>query len=197
MFEYLESIDRGIVVAINGTHNAFFDELFWLISDRFFWIPLYLFLLHHVWKTYKWRNLLIFFGLALLMIAVTDLSSVYLFKENIQRYRPSHNLLIKDQLHYYLKRNGELYTGGQYGFVSSHAVNFFALALYAGLSLRQQYSKMIWILLGVAVLVCYSRIYLGAHYLTDVTCGGIWGEIWGYIFYRIFKKIKLKVKVDN
>lgn len=190
MFEYLESIDRSLVVAINGAHNAFFDEFFWLVSDKFIWIPLYLFLLHHVWKAYQWRVLLLFFGLAILMIAVTDLSSVYFFKETIQRARPSHNLLIQDHLHFYVKHNGELYKGGSYGFVSSHAVNFFAIAILAGLTLRNYYPKLIWILLGIAVLVCYSRVYLGVHYPADVLCGGAWGALWGYIFYRIFIKFK-------
>ncbi len=196
MFEYLESIDRDIVVAINGTHNAFFDELFWLISNTLFWSPLYIFVLHHVWKAYQWKNLLIFLGLVVLMIVITDRSSVLLFKETVQRARPSHNLLIMDQLHFYLKKNGQYYVGGPYGFISSHAVNFFAITLFAGMSLRKYYPKMIWILLTAALLVCYSRIYLGVHYLTDVTCGGLWGAAWGYVFYRIFMKVKRPVLAE-
>lgn len=197
MFEYLESIDRSIVVAVNGTHNPFFDEFFWLVSSTLFWAPLYLYLLHTVWKTYRWRNFLIFLGLVALMILVTDKSSVLLFKDTVQRYRPSHNLLIKDQLHYYLKKNGELYVGGDYGFISSHATNFFAITLFAGMTLRKRYPKLIWILLGISVLVCYSRIYLGVHYLTDVLCGAVWGTIWGYIFYRIYMKVKLPVSTEE
>ncbi len=197
MFEYLESIDRSIVVAINGAHNPFFDEVFWLVSKTLTWIPLYIFILHHVWKADQWRNLLVFLGMASLMVLITDQTSVHLFKNTVLRYRPSHNLLIKDQLHYYVKKNGELYTGGDYGFISSHAVNFFALALFAGMSLRKYYPKMIWILLGAAVIVCYSRIYLGVHYLSDVMCGGAWGAMWGYLFYRIYMKVKLPVQTDS
>ena len=80
MFEWLESIDRAIVLAVNGAHSAFFDEFFWLVSNRFVWIPLYLVILHLVWKTFGWRNLVLFFGLAIALIALTDLSSVYFFK---------------------------------------------------------------------------------------------------------------------
>lgn len=195
MFEYLESIDRAIVLAINGTHNIVFDQFFWYVSDKIIWIPLYIYILHLVWKAQQWRNMLIFLGLAVLMIAITDLTSVYFFKETIRRYRPSHNLLLEHRLHYYQKWwNGEIYMGGDYGFVSSHAVNFFAITVFAGNVLKPNYPKMIWILLGISVLVCYSRIYLGVHYFTDVFCGGVWGAIWGYIFYRIFKKVKLPLR---
>ena len=197
MFEYLESIDRAIVVAVNGAHHPFFDQLFWNISNTLTWVPLFLFILHRVWKAYQWRNFLIFLGMAALMIAITDQTSVHLFKNVVLRYRPSHNLLIKDQLHYYMKKNGELYTGGDYGFISSHAVNFFAIALFAGMALRKHYPKMIWLLLAAAAIVCYSRIYLGVHYLTDVMCGGAWGAMWGYIFYRIYMKVKLPVPTDS
>lgn len=193
MFEWLESVDRAIVLAVNGAHSAFFDEFFWLVSNRFVWIPLYLIILHLVWKAYGWRNLVLFFGLAIALIAVTDLTSVYFFKETIQRYRPSHNLLLEHHLHFYKKGNGELYQGGQYGFVSSHAVNFFAICFYAGFSLRLKYPQLFWILLAASILVCYSRLYLGVHYFSDLFCGGVWGGLWGYVFYRIFKKYKKEV----
>ena len=188
MFEWLESIDRAIVLAVNGAHSAFFDEFFWIVSNRFVWIPLYLVILHLTWKAYGWRNLVLFFGLAILLVAVTDLTSVYFFKETVQRYRPSHNLLLEHHLHFYRKSNGELYQGGQYGFVSSHAVNFFAICFYAGFCLRPKYPKMFWILLAASILVCYSRLYLAVHYFSDLFCGAVWGALWGYVFYLIFKR---------
>ena len=50
MIEFLEEIDRSIVLAINGWNNPFMDELMWWISARITWIPLYLILLYLAYK---------------------------------------------------------------------------------------------------------------------------------------------------
>jgi undecaprenyl-diphosphatase len=197
MFSWLESIDRAIILAVNGAHSAFFDEFFWMISKTLVWTPLYLLLIYLVWKSLGGKRLLIFLGTIAVLILLVDQTSVLFFKEAIQRYRPSHNTLLEHKLHYHLDANGNPYQGGQYGFVSSHAVNFFALTIFVGLTLKTYYPKLIWILLGFSILVCYSRMYLGVHYFTDVFCGGLWGALWGYIFYRIFKKITVLKSKDG
>ncbi len=197
MFEWLESLDRAIILAVNGAHSAFFDEFFWIVSFRLTWVPLYIVLIVLIWITLGWRKMLLFLGFAAVLIALVDTTSVLFFKEAIQRYRPSHNLLLEKKLHFYEISKGEFYQGGQYGFVSSHAVNFFALSLFAGLTLKERFPAMLWVLLGVSALVCYSRMYLGVHYFTDVFCGGLWGALWGYLFYRMFKKITVSKPGDG
>ena len=52
MIEWLESIDRSIVLAVNSIHMPWLDELMWLVSGKFFWIPFYLFLLFLAYKKY-------------------------------------------------------------------------------------------------------------------------------------------------
>ena len=107
MIEFLEEIDRSIVLAINGWNNPFMDELMWWISARITWIPLYLILLYLAYKTLSRNQLFLFLGLIGVTIALTDLTSVHLFKNVFLRYRPSHNLLLTEKLHYYLIKPGE------------------------------------------------------------------------------------------
>lgn len=188
MIEWLESIDRSIVLTVNSWHTPVLDEIFWFISARWPWIPLYLFLLFLCWKQFGTRRALIFVGITLVTIAIVDLTSVYFFKETFQRYRPSHHALLTHKLHFYQLGKNEFYKGGMYGFVSSHATNFAAMTVLVGLSLRQRHPKLIWILIGISALIAFSRIYLGVHYLSDIIVGSIWGAALGYLSYRFAVK---------
>lgn len=184
MIEWLESIDRAIVLTVNGWHTPFLDEFFWIVSARWPWIPLYLLLIWLSWKTFGTKKLFVFLGIVALTMALVDLTSVHLFKETFQRYRPSHHALLTHRLHFYRLPNGDFYKGGMFGFVSSHATNFFAVSVLAGLGLRSRYPRLLWILLGISALVCFSRLYLGVHYLSDLLCGALWGSLLAWISYR-------------
>lgn len=184
MIDFFEEIDRQIVVAINSWHSPIMDEIMWWISARITWIPLYFLLLYLAFKKLDRRTFFIFVGFVLATVALTDLVSVHVFKNVFLRYRPSHNLLITEQLHYYLIKPGHWYQGGQYGFVSSHAANYFAIATSVLLVIGRFYSKLKWYLLTIGIVICYSRIYLGVHYLSDVIVGAMVGSLIAFLLYR-------------
>jgi undecaprenyl-diphosphatase len=184
MIDYLEGIDRMIVLTVNGWNNSFLDAFFWFISQRLTWIPLYILIAFFAWKKLPKRELVIFVILTILCVALADLVSVHLFKNVFLRYRPSHHADLTERLHFYLKANGEFYKGGMYGFVSSHAANFFALATFVSLSLNATYPKLKWFLFGIATLVSFSRLYQGVHYASDLIAGALLGISIAFILYR-------------
>jgi undecaprenyl-diphosphatase len=193
MIEKLESIDRWIVLTVNSWNTPFFDELMWLISQRSTWIPLYLILLILAYRKLLRREFIFFVILTIVTIALADLISVQLFKNIFLRYRPSHHSLLAEKLHFYMMPNNEMYKGGMYGFVSSHAANFFALGTFVGLALRQYYPRMIWIMFFIASTVSFSRLYQGVHYLSDLFVGGLLGALIAFLIYRfVYKKLKIK-----
>lgn len=191
MIDWLESIDRQIVLTINSWNGPFMDELMWLISGRITWIPLYLLLIYLGIAKLGWRKALLYVGSVVLAVGVTDFVCSGIIKELVQRYRPSHNLFLIDQLHFYRESNGNLYMGGQYGFVSSHAGNFFALAWMTGWILKPYFKWLLLSMFVLAVIISYSRIYLGVHYLSDIIGGFIVGTIVSVIVYR-FVYLKLE-----
>jgi len=64
---------------------------------------------------------------------------------------------------------------GGYSFPSGHA----AIAFLAA-TVLSRYFKGYAVFFTLALLVCYSRVYLGVHYVSDVTAGAIIGSAIGY-----------------
>lgn len=183
MFEYFEQLDQQLLIWINSLNSPFLDQLMWTVSTKLFGIPFYLlflFLFYKKFKSPKFIFPVIFAGLS---VGLSDLISNNLFKKVFQRYRPSHNLDIADQLHYVND-----YHGGMYGFVSSHSANMFALAMFVYLILKDKY-KYSWTVFLWAFLIAYSRMYLGVHYPADIICGGALGVLIGWLMYKLLFKV--------
>jgi len=71
-----------------------------------------------------------------------------------------------------------------FSFPSAHAATAFAAA---GI-LTHFDKKRRWFYYTVAILISYSRIYLGCHYFFDV----LFGAVLGYVLSKIFLYIKIK-----
>ena len=126
--------------------------------------------------------------LVVVLIFLSDWTSVHLFKNIFQRLRPCHNPDIAQLVH--LVNN---HCGGQYGFVSSHAANVFALAGYTLLIIKNRYFTIgiiFW-----AILVGYSRIYLGVHYPGDILGGAALGFGIGILVYWLYRLLGKKLKI--
>ncbi len=101
-----------------------------------------------------------FFGVILLMVIVGDAVAYNFIKPWIARLRPCH--LMPEELRLV---NG---CGGRFGFPSNHALNAMTVAAsiwFAGYKWLGNAAIML------AVLVGYSRVYLGVHYPSDILAG--------------------------
>lgn len=175
MIEKLESIDHSLVLAINAMHSTFLDSFMWFLSGSYILLLLIPFIFYFLFKEYRSNQLPWIFAAVVLTVILTDQLSVHAFKEVFQRYRPSHNLLLKSQLHLHEYPDGSFYGGGKFGFVSSHAANYFGILTIISSLIRKGWVKII--LLTIALLVIYSRVYLGVHYVSDVLCGALLGFV--------------------
>jgi len=181
MIEWLKELDTSAFFVINNCHHPIMDVVMMLISGVWIWIPLYAFLTYLVIKKFKKQSITIVIAIVI-MIFLSD-QGANLVKKNVQRYRPSHNIEIGQKVH-----TVDGYRGGQFGFVSSHASNVFALAtllclLFSSYSRLIKGSFFIW-----ASVICYSRIYLGVHYPLDILGGALLGVTIACIVFMILRK---------
>ena len=190
MIDFLESVDHTLTLIINGCNTEWMVQFMWFFSGPFIVIPIVLLISWTMYKSYSLKESgWILFGI-IITIALADLSSVYLFKEVFMRYRPSHHIELSQQLHFYQFDNGDLYKGGKYGFVSSHAANYFALLVLVYGLIQQNWMKILLVL--IVLIILYSRVYLGVHYVSDVICGAILGYLIAKLglHFLILKQIK-------
>lgn len=183
--EYLELLDREILLTINSLHNPFLDKLLYAMTSILFWIPFIALAMWILWKYYQKKILLIiaFFALSLVF---TDQSSGFI-KDTVQRYRPSHNLEIQDKVHLHQNADGSVYRGGKYGFVSSHAANSFGWVVLFIYFFYPITKKWLFLFPLCSIIFCYTRIYLAVHYPSDVLCGAILGILCGIFCLYLYK----------
>lgn len=173
--------DRSLLTAINFDGPTGYDFFWAMYSDKWTWIPFMLVVVYCLLRPGNWRHRLLMVGSVALLFVLSDFVVSSFIKNVVCRPRPSHDPAVMDLLSYV---NG--YRGGAYGFPSNHASNGFAAATFLALLLRNRWvtlSAFLW-----AIGSCYSRMYLGVHYPTDILCGAMLGIVFAIIIFFIYKK---------
>ncbi len=188
IWNHLEMLDKAASLAVNNFHNGFTDAVMPYISRTAVWIPLYVIVMALlVWRL-GWKGALVAV-LALVINVVLADQIANLFKNSIHRLRPCYDeWMMAHGLHC---SPG----GGKFGFYSGHAANVFSFAIcsliclavkVSGRIIKPRAQRTVLSVYGIfiflwAITVSISRVYLGRHFIGDITVGAFSGLLTGLL----------------
>lgn len=181
MINDLAQLDQSIFLYLNNLGNTNWDWFWLFITDKWSWIPLYGLMICLLHKKVGLKSTMLTLLFVTALIFFTDQFS-NLLKGGTQRLRPC-NLAIDGRF---------IARCGLHGFPSAHAFSSMALALFLGSILKPYYKYALKALITWALLLGYSRIYVGVHYPGDVFAGLVFGMITGGAFIKIYRWITQK-----
>jgi undecaprenyl-diphosphatase len=182
--------DRRLLVWLNSHRVEWLDPVMYYASQTLVWLPLYLCLVFLMVREFKKEWWVALIGIAV-TILLADQITASLMKPFFARLRPSQEPSLVGIIQLVRGHNGEIYTGGLYGFASSHAANTFGTATFYTLLFRSKHRWITWLFLWAAVMT-YTRIYLGVHYPGDILAGGIVGVASGFAGFKVYDWIRKK-----
>lgn len=185
-------MDTSLTLFFNQMGQPWLDPIVMVLTKPLTWTPFYALLLLVLIMRLRSTELsmgerfkaiiLILIGAAL-CILVADQVASHLCKPLFQRLRPTHEPSLDGIVRIVMG-----YHGGLYSFFSSHAANTCALAVYLSLIIRRRPITALLIL--YVAINCWTRLYLGAHYVSDILVGLIFGALVGYLIARLVSRNK-------
>lgn len=176
----LIEIDQSLFYLLNSEWtNAFFDWLLPVWRDKYFWLPVYFFIVLFVVLNYGKKS----YWFVLFLVATVgsaDLVSSHLVKKTIKRVRPCNDEGLK-QVRSLAK------CGSGYSFTSSHATNHFAISYFLFATLGIRFKKIRGWLIAWAASVAYAQVYVGVHYPLDVLSGMILGILIAKLYVMLYR----------
>jgi undecaprenyl-diphosphatase len=173
--DLLNHWDKEFFLFLNSFHNPLWDYTMTLFTITQVWIPFYLVILVIVAKKYGKKSLFIFLAITLLILFADQFAGI--LKHSIKRLRPSNDPEISQLAHLFFN------TGGLYGFVSAHSANAFSFATFSLLLFKNR--RYTFFIIPWAMMIAYTRIYLGVHYPGDILGGAILGILIGIGIYKL------------
>lgn len=182
-----QEIDLALLHFFNGSQSAIYDQFILTLTNGLTWIPLYIALFIMVLKNNEsMSQIFIIVGCCALGVIFSAGLDDLVIKPLVARPRPTQDLVVK-----YTIDTALGYRESNFSFFSAHAANTFTVAIYMIFLVRNRaftIAMALWSLFN-----CYTRLYLGVHYPSDILCGLLFGAIVGSVAYWLHLRLYYKV----
>lgn len=178
--EQLAELDRELFLFLNNLGNPSWDDFWNFVTNKFASIPFYALLVFFLYKAQGLKRTLLTLVFVAVLITLTD-QLANLFKHFFERLRPCRQEGVMEYARFVAVRCG------RFGYFSAHAASSAALAVFLGLNLRNYWQHIFPVLIFWALLVSYSRIYIGVHYPGDILTGWIVGLLIGSLLFLLYR----------
>lgn len=177
VFEFIDATDAGILLFIQEhVRTALLDQIMSFFSAignmGFFWLLTAVLLL----LTSKYRQA----GFVMLLcLAMGFVVCNLVLKNSVQRIRP---FIAVEGLEHLM---GKLADADSWSFPSGHTCSSFAAAYALARGLGKK-GALFYI---PAVMISFSRLYIGVHYPSDVLAGAVIGTVISILVYAVFNRL--------
>lgn len=184
--------DWPLFEALNFDGGEVMDMAMEAVSGVAMWIPLYIAILYMVWRKYSWRGLGVFVLAVALAMGLADfISAIFKLTGPLEAVLPELPVRRRPMFTEGIaSMHVPSFDHGIYGTVSSHAATIVALALLSSMVIRRRWFTPVMTL--VALLICYSRIYLACHFPQDIIIGAVAGALSAGVGMLFFEYIFLR-----
>ncbi|MBR5205732.1 MAG: phosphatase PAP2 family protein [Alistipes sp.] len=167
--------DIALFEALNFDGGTLLDSLMTIASGVVVWLPLYALIVYMVWRRYSWRGVVALFLSVVLAMGMADLiAGIFKHTGPLGEVWPSFPARLRPMFSEGLDSvHVPSYDHGQYGTVSAHAATIIAMSLLSSVVVARRWFT--WIMVAVALVICYSRIYLACHFPQDIVLGAAVG----------------------
>ena len=180
----IQEFDLDLFLKIHkGLSCGFLDWLAPLLRNKFFWSPLYLFIIIFLVREYQRKGWYLV-GFMLFTFALGDMIASRMIKPVVARIRPCNDFRLSDLIIHRVP------CGSGYSFPSSHATNHFAIAVFLIFVFYRSWKPILPIGLAWAFLISMSQVYVGVHYPIDTLAGAILGTAIGLFTGTLFKRLQ-------
>lgn len=189
------ALDKSVTLALNSLHCPFSDSMWMLFSDREIWFVMYFIVAVFLFLRLGWKRALVVAASIALTVTCCDQLANFT-KEYFARLRPCEDPEM-------IERGIRCIVGRYdlYGFYSAHAANAicFSVSSLLGFRLNDRNRKYLiygWAIVVWGLMVGFSRVFVGKHFLGDVLTGFAVGVLFAFIFSYLAAWINRKYLTD-